>query len=170
MPSSTDFFRRLSRLKNQIETAPAVLHQTIVRNLGEEAHALISEGFRTQTDPYGDRWKDKVISDGRSALSGATSRLKNFAPAVISRLGFRISSTVNYAVFHQGGTGIYGPRHRRIVPIKAKALRIPGLGYRASVAGSPVRLMVPTKARGLPRSWARAFKSVSAEIIRDHFK
>jgi phage gpG-like protein len=170
MPSNTDFFRRLKHLRKQLETAPAALPQTIMRNLGEEAHALISEGFRTQTDPYGERWKDKLIADGRGTLSGDTSRLKNFAPAVISRLGFRISATVNYAVHHQYGTGIYGRHGRRIVPTKAKALKIPGLGYRKSVAGSPIRMMVPSKQRGLPRSWSRAFKDLAAEVIQDHFK
>jgi hypothetical protein len=167
--SNADFFAKLQKLKHKLDTAPTKVMATIVRNCAEEALSLTRDGFATETNPYGERWARKKFSDGRNTLSGKTSRLKNFAVQV-SRTGFRLHSTVNYAVFHQGGTGIYGPKGRRIVPVRAKALKIPGIGFRKSVAGSPKRLMVPTKQRGLPPHWSRAFKEVSSEVIRAHFK
>lgn len=35
----------------------------------------------------------------------------------------RVGTNVKYAVYVHEGTGIYGPRHRMIVPVRAKALR-----------------------------------------------
>ena len=166
--SNAAFFAKLKKLQQKLDSAPAKVMSEIVANCAEEALSLTREGFATETDPYGEGWKPKLIADGRGTLSGNTSRLKNFA-VQISRTGFRLHSTVNYAVFHQGGTGIYGPHGRRIVPVRAKALKIPGLGYRKSVAGSPKRMMVPTAKRGLPPQWRRAFNEIKNEVIRAHF-
>ena len=35
----------------------------------------------------------------------------------------RVGSSLNYARYIHEGTGIYGPKHRRIVPVSAKVLR-----------------------------------------------
>jgi hypothetical protein len=167
--SNTEFFDRLKKLRRKLDTAPTKVMASIVANCAEEALNLTRDGFTTETNPYGEKWAPKRISDGRNTLSGATSRLKNFA-VTLSRRGFRLHSTVKYAVYHQEGTGIYGKRGRRIYPVRAKALKIPGLGYRKSVAGVPKRLIVPTQRRGLPPKWRRAFREVAAEVIRAHFR
>lgn len=44
------------------------------------------------------------------------------------------SALIDYAVYVYYGTGIYGPKKKRITPKKAKALKTP-YGYRTSVAG-----------------------------------
>jgi len=46
-----------------------------------------------------------------------------------------LDGSVNYAPFVHNGTGIYGPKKKRIVPRNSKALKIPGVGYRKSTKG-----------------------------------
>src|SRR5690606_40805381 len=55
------------------------------------------------------------------------------------------------AIRNQYGTGVYGPRKKRIRPKKANALRV-GNRFYSSVTGSPARAMIPT--RGLTVQWA----------------
>lgn len=62
----------------------------------------------------------------------------------------RVGSDVPYARYVEEGTGIYGPRGRRITPVRRQALKFPrprswgagpsnagGFVFRRSVAGSP---------------------------------
>lgn len=66
-----------------------------------------------------------------------TSNLINSISSHIENNGRKgvVEATAKYAVFVHDGTGIYGPYHTRIVPKTAKALKIPGIGYRKSVKG-----------------------------------
>jgi HK97 gp10 family phage protein len=70
-----------------------------------------------------------------------TSNLVNSVTSYITDNGLSatIKATAPYAKFVHDGTGIYGPHGKPIVPLKAKALKIPGIGYRRSVKGMKPR-------------------------------
>jgi hypothetical protein len=85
--------------------------------------------------------------------------------------GFAVASGKDYAIFHQGGTGIYGPKRKRIKPVTARALRVPGPGgmiFAASVAGVPQRRMVPD--RRLPARWRRRYITCAEDVLTELFK
>ncbi|MBI5410164.1 MAG: hypothetical protein HZA14_12440 [Nitrospirae bacterium] len=46
-----------------------------------------------------------------------------------------LKATAPYAEYVHEGTGLFGPLHHLIVPKKAKALFIPGVGFRKSTKG-----------------------------------
>lgn len=57
---------------------------------------------------------------------------------------FLVSDGVKYGIYHELGTGIYGPYKKRIRPVRANALRFTPKGrstpvYRKSVAGVPAK-------------------------------
>jgi hypothetical protein len=69
---------------------------------------------------------------------------------VAGELAVQVGSGVRYARWHHDGTGLYGPRHRRIYPKRAKVLvfRVKGgrLVFARSVAGSrPNRYLHDTR-------------------------
>jgi hypothetical protein len=77
----------------------------------------------------------KRIDTGRLRASIATQLVnRNGTPAIL------VGSNVYYAKWIHDGTGLFGPRHHRIVPVRAKFLRFRPKGsrkfiYRRSVAG-----------------------------------
>lgn len=142
--------------------------RTINEQLAEETIALIRDGFERSADPYGKPWAPLVIRAGRP-LQDSGGLKASWHRSETSADGFTVQSGKDYAVYHQGGTGIYGPRKRRIVPIRAKALRIPGVGFRKSVAGSPKRRMVPDAGR-IPPRWRKQFVETAFEVLSEIFK
>lgn len=109
--------------------------QSLTDNLAEEAIDLVVEGMQDETDPYGKRHKPKVFGDGRSVLVGRTTRLLRGWHRVRSDgRGFKITSGVGYAKYHQQGTGIYGPRKQKIVPKNGKSLAFFAEGFVTSGA------------------------------------
>lgn len=54
---------------------------------------------------------------------------------------FRVGTDLEYMRYQHEGTGIYGPKHRRITPVSAKVLRFPVKGVfgpvRATKSGRP---------------------------------
>jgi phage gpG-like protein len=122
------------------EAAPELLG-AISESGAEELLNLVADGFRSETDPYGQGWQPKKKPDGRKTLSGKTSRLKKFAKKKVSKDGFTIGPTVDYAAPHQN----------------------PKRGKR------PRRMMVPNKSRGLPRAWSKALEEVATEALKAHF-
>ena len=89
----------VERYEQAPETVLPILQQAL--NLSEQA--LGSE--KGQNTPY---------QTGRLITS--------FVRRPIGELGFAWGPTVNYALWVEQGTGIYGPRGARIVPVRAKAL------------------------------------------------
>lgn len=88
----------------------------------------------------------KVLISGEM-VNVRTGRLRSSIRSVIgiSRDGThvsvvgRVGTNVKYGRYLHQGTGIYGPRHQRIRPVRARVLAFPGEGgemvFRASVAG-----------------------------------
>jgi hypothetical protein len=192
-------FAKLNRRIAQIERlgSPDGMKK-LTDNLAEEAVSLILWGFQIETDPYGAKWKAKVFGDGRQVLVGNTTRLRRGYKRGIVRSdgrGFRVSPSVIYARYHQEGTGIYGPKKRKIVPKNGKVLGFYAEGYISkaaaarvrsqagnkavskmkgstlyfrSVKGCPKRMMVPRKGE-LPAAWGEAFIETTNEWFQQNF-
>lgn len=111
--------------------------------LAEVMITLIAEGFERERDPYGRKWKKKQVDDGRKVLHGKTSRLRTGWHVVSAkRRGFHVAPSVAYAAYHQA------PRFNR----------------------RPTRMMVPTMALGLPRTWQRDMNPVAIGIAKAYFQ
>jgi hypothetical protein len=84
----------------------------------------------------------KVDAIGTATAPVKEGRLRNARNSGVRDEGTRlvgyVEFTVDYAIYHAKGTGIYGPRGRKITPKKAKALvfRVNGeLVFAKSVRG-----------------------------------
>lgn len=132
-------FQKLDHWRRAFQKAPDVLKEMSASG-AEELLNLVKDEFRTETDPYGKRWKPKQADDGRKTLSGKTSRLKNFQIKRATKSGFTIAPTVDYAAPHQTG---------------------------APKRNLPQRMIVPT--RGLPRKWSKALAEIAEEALARHF-
>lgn len=161
-------FASLDRFRKKVEQTPAAL-VTVNEQLAEEALELIREGFENSTDPYGAAWEPLVLRDGKPLEDTGRMKAAWFRQSATAR-GFSVANGTAYAKFHQGGTGIYGPRGERIKPIRAKVLRLGKTGMVArSVRGTPKRLMVPERGR-LPEKWKRRFQETAQEVLTEIFR
>jgi phage gpG-like protein len=159
-------FSALKKFEKKLTQAPKVL-DLVNRNMGEAAVDLVKEGFDKATDPYGKKWARLAIRQGEPLQD--TGRLKNSWHSTFSRRGFRVAPGVTYAAFHQEGTGLFGPKHRRITAKTANALRLGNTGFFArSVKGAPQRKMVPDTGT-LPLRWNAALNAAALEVLEDHF-
>jgi hypothetical protein len=166
-------------------------------NMAEEALDLIAEGFKTETNPYGIKWRPKVFGDGRQVLVGNTTRLRRgWHRKFVGANGFIVAPSVEYAKYQQEGTGLFGPRHEKIKPKKfgvlgfyaegyvsmAAASRVRSQGgnkavrkmkgstlYFRSVRGAPQRLMFPNT-KALPTRWKRSLNEASNEFWTAYFR
>lgn len=163
----TGDFQKLDHFADQLAAA-AVTTRVISMAMAEETISLIRDGFEKSEDPYGKRWEPLVIRVGRP-LNDTGGLKASWHRSDVTVDGFTVRSGKAVAKFHQGGTGVYGPRKARIVPVRAKALMVPGLGPVASVAGSPKRRMVPNRGR-LPRKWRDAYVEAAQEVLTELFE
>lgn len=81
----------------------------------------------------------------RARLRGSTGKLAASINVTVTaqpgrqRVHARIGSTLEYAIYQEEGTGIYGPRGVPIRPKRAKALRFKPRGGRGFVFAKQVR-------------------------------
>lgn len=148
----------LTTLKTALTNVPNTM-----RLVGIRFERLYANQFVDQTDSYGTGWVKGLKTTGKT-LTGTSLLSRSFTRKVtgnILTIGVG-GPAAAYAQYHQFGTGIYGPKEARIKPLKAKALRFKGSAggvvFRKSVAGVPIRLIIPTAARGLPAPWLQEFK------------
>lgn len=166
----TGDFHELERFAEKLATAGGSGTLRVINvQLAEETIDLIRDGFTTSSDPYGKPWEPPLLRAGQP-LRDKGGLQASWHPTVVDADGFGVASTKDYAVHHQRGTGIYGPHKQRIKPKNAKALNVPGLGPRASVAGSPQRLMYPNKRGALPPKWRIKFVRTAEEVLTELFK
>lgn len=138
-------FHRLKAWKKMFEGAPELL-APMSKDMAEELLGKVQDGFRSQSDPYGQPWAPKKRSDGRSILVGNTARLRRgWHVEKTNAHGFKIIPSVRYALPHQDPK----PRARW----GGKSL--------------PRRAMVPY--RGLPADWKRSMNEVAKDHLRKHF-
>lgn len=143
-------FHKLKAWKTLFEKAPELL-KPMSQDMAEEILGLVQDGFRSQSDPYGEAWAPKKRDDGRSILVGKTSRLRRgWHREKVNERGFVIAPSVKYATAHQD------PRARK------------GWGKRpGALTRLPRRAMVPY--RGLPPDWRKALTSIARDHLRAHF-
>lgn len=112
MPVRGDF-AKLQKLSRDLKKLGYGFNE-LNQNLAEEAIDLIKEGFATETDPYGKPWAGLKYRSGK--ILQDTGRLRSsFKVAGVTRRGFRVNASANYAAFHQEGTS-RGLPARRMVP------------------------------------------------------
>ncbi len=163
----TGDFKRLESFTRRVEAVPSSLQITSAQ-LAEETIDLIKGGFELAEDPDGNPWAPLVLREGRP-LQDSGGLKASWHRSEVSPDGFTVSSGKDYAVYHQQGTGIHGPRGRRIKPVRASALRIPGVGYRSSVKGAPARRMVPDAGR-IPQKWRDRYVATALEVLTELFE
>jgi len=171
----TGDFAALEQFEKKIRSAPASLER-VSRQLAEETIELIHDGFEHSRDPYGKPWRELVLRQG-NPLEDSGAMKNSWHRSHARRDSFGVENAKAYATYHQTGTGIYGPRRRRIRPVHARALRIPGgrPGYvnkgdllLSSVAGAPQRRMVPD--RGLPEDWRARYVDTATGTLAAIFR
>lgn len=163
-------FAILAKWTDQIARAPKVL-DTLNEQLAEETVELIREGFDSSTDPYGDKWEPLVLRSGRP-LEDTGGLKASWHRRNVSRTGFTVGSSKQTARWHQRGTGVHGPRKRRIRPRTASALSFSAGGQRyafRSVRGSPKRMMVPTGGN-LPARWRARYVRTAQDVLTELFR
>lgn len=137
---SGNFDSVMTHWTKQLEAASKIVEQTS-RAQSEVILTMIGEGFEDETDPYGSAWEEKKTPDSRKVLHGESSRLRNgWHVEQTSRGGFTVAPSVDYAAYHQTGTG-----------------------------NMPARMMVPSASRGLPSDWAAELEAVALATMHAHF-
>lgn len=131
---------RLSSWQRLLQRGDAFLPE-LSAAMADRALGFVDEGFEQERDPYGKRWAPKQRPDGRKVLQGATGQLRSgWRRKEIDKRFFSISTEVPYAAAHQ----------------------VEWQGHR------PARPMVPTTARGLPKSWSDAFEDLSVDLLAQY--
>lgn len=166
----TGDFKELDRWAAMMAAA-ADSARIVSANLAEETIELIREGFATSTDPYGKPWAPLKMRSGQP-LRDTGGLQSSWHRRFVTAEGFVVESGKAYAAYHQGGTGLHGPKKRPIKPTKAMALRIPGpLGpvFRKSVEGAPRRRMVPEKG-DVPSKWRKRYIEAANDVLTELFR
>lgn len=166
----TGDFKELERFTAKLAKAPAQM-RVVSANLAEETIELIREGFESSTDPYGSRWAPLKVRSGQP-LRDKGGLQSSWHRRFLTAQGFVVASGKDYAAYHQGGTGIHGPKKQRIKPTKARALRFAGPGgaiFASSVEGVPRRRMVPDKG-ALPARWRDRYVETAQDVLTELFK
>jgi phage gpG-like protein len=167
MARLTGDFRSIDRQIRKLEAAKKLL-DLVGQQCGQELKELVLDGFRTETNPYGERWDPPLLREGK-ALSDTGRLRSSWHVAKANRGGVRIATSVDYARYHQTGTGKYGPRGRPIVPVRKSLLswqtRSGERFFARSVDGSRPRMMVPDSGRGLPPAWRNRILETAREVL-----
>lgn len=147
MAGDIDELHKLEQLASALDAAPAMLEMASAA-MAEEVIGLIKQGFRSETDPYGEKWAPKQRPDGRKVLSGETSRLKGgWHRQKTGKDGFTIAPSVDYAAPHQRPKRGKGGRLKR-----------------------PRRMMVPDREKGMPAAWSKQLEEAASEIMSTGFR
>ena len=154
----------------------------VSKQLQAEALKLVADGFRSETDPYGNAWAPikrpgKILQD--------TGRLRaSWAPVSDGPTGFVIASNVEYAAAQNNGAHYPArsdAKHRtlwshpetgKFVSKNTKLKAVVEHKYRASYGEHDLapRKMIPDADKALPKRWADAFDKVVDRAIRQELK
>ena len=154
--------------------------QTLVAQVsGEYAAKQVSDCFEGSRDPYGDPWKPLKRRKGKPLVD--TGQLAASISVQPGKGTFKLVAAKEYAAVHQFGGNVsphsrVGPHvlftHPKtgkiLSPRKAmKMAKARKHTFRARTYSNgitiPARPFFPTKARGIPRLWNRAFKRIFHE-------
>jgi phage gpG-like protein len=119
----------------------AEINRILTSSTGPVARALLVRGFRVQAQAR------KNLGGGHSGPKRVDTGLLRASVAVELRrretLVVRIGTNVEYAIFVHDGTGLYGPKHRRIVPRTKRYLRFRPKGTKRFIYTKSVKGMRP---------------------------
>ena len=111
---------------------PAALNVFLTGRNGGVMREMLRKGLLVETaakrNLSGGNGVPKRVDTGRLRASIATQVVTNGGDPFVT-----VGTNVQYARFVHFGTGIYGPRHRRIVPLHARVLRFQLKGHGATV-------------------------------------
>ncbi len=152
---STPGRKRLLKLGLLLENANK-MQLVIAKAQAEEAIDLMKVGFRKTTDPYGDKWPKRrgvLRKDGSRGrppkrtrgkrVMSDTGRMKSSLKVTrVTRVGWQVSVSVDYADHHQ--------RPKKGKGGKLKRER---------------RMMVPDEDLGMPRSWRKGIGLATSDAI-----
>ena len=98
------------RIKKTVQKTSLNDLKNITLNAVKKAsQELVALGYKTETDPYGKRWKKKRKPNGKPTLIDSGKMRKSFRyTAMLSRV--RISNAQKYAQYHLMGTNKMVPR------------------------------------------------------------
>lgn len=111
------------------------------KDCAEETLNLISDGFKSGTDPYGHAW------DAPNDLQ-ITGRLRAYAYSEVGPRGYSVHSTDEKAIWH------HNPQPR------------PSWGGKAL----PTRLQIPISALGIPRKWSERLAESAEDVIANMYR
>lgn len=127
----TGDFAKLRGLRKRIESLGSdATREALAKNMAQEGKSLVVQGFRTETNPYGEKWPAKVFGDGNAVLV-RSNELRRGWSFTVSPHGFRLfpsATAQKYAKFTLG-TGLWGPHKTRIVPKNGPYLAFFVKGY-----------------------------------------
>lgn len=182
---------------DKLETIGDQGKQAILKSMAEESLDLVAEGFDKERDPYGGKWKDNVR--GGEVLRDKGHLRKGWKRSRLTANEFTISPSVFYAAVHQHGKTIhakntrrveytrrnprgrtakgnfkrrkkgFGGYHNVVAFVKALTFRIGKQWVSKASVKIPQRMMVPSRARGLPAQWRDKYREAFDEYMRRLF-
>ena len=155
--SPAELAKRIKQVSMQ--EAALVISETTLDN--------IAEGFSGSHAPDGTPWPDLVLRDG-NPLEDTGGLRDGWQRGDVSAGQAEVENLKDYAEAHQRGTGVYGPKRKRIRPVKSFALRVPtksGPMFFTSVKGTPRRKMVPDPNEPIPKAWKEAYDGAVQEYL-----
>jgi phage gpG-like protein len=185
----TGDFAKLDRLRASLrELSSAGFQREISDELGRTTMKLVADEFRTETDPYGDPWREhskntrrKRGSMSRAKIlrdSGRMAKSVNFQP---TGSGFRVNIPVEYAPVHQEGATIaarsnvrgrtlwHNPDTGRLVGRNTRLKAVYETEAKRATFGEvvlPQRMMLPSSERGLGPIYLDAYNKAATAMIR----
>lgn len=89
--------------------------------------ARIAQAMQSAAVAWGDRLGREIANRAKANCPVDEGRLRSSITHLVTATPggaiVRVGSPLAYARYRHEGTGIYGPHHRRIVPVTAKALK-----------------------------------------------
>lgn len=103
---------KLSAFLVKFENFSNTYRHKLSTDLAQASERLISAGFLTESDPYGNRWETQ--KKPRKPILYKTGNLFRSFVSAQTGTGFNVRSTVSYGIYHQ--TGTYKMPARKIIP------------------------------------------------------
>ena len=129
-----------SKFRNKLNALMAVTRdkKKLLTEIGLQVESSIAKNFKKEEDSKGAKWKS-TIRGGRILQDKGNLR---HIVSEVQGSSVKVGTTVEYGIYHQYGTGVYGPKGTPIVPVNAKSLHFT-IGknnvFTKSVQGSPIR-------------------------------
>jgi phage gpG-like protein len=167
----TGDFKKLKEWGRRFDNVSKEGMDIVANQLAEETLDLVKEGFEKSRDPTGKPWAPLAIRNGKP-LEDTGGLKASWSVDRKGKRGFSIISHKAYAIFHQEGTGIHGPRKKPIKPKKkggVLAFKGPsGTIFAKSVKGAPKRRMLPRE--HLPPLWQKRLKETAIETLEELYR